>query len=153
MRDGDTLRVNDFKTHGEIVDNSIKIEIEKLPSNTNPLPVKKFIIPFQSKSEPYISVEGEILRQELSSITSAIRTIGITIERLSGNELMEHSAKKINFENTTPKELEESFWDYHAKKGRGGTKVEELFQGKIPKSTAQRKLSQAKGRLNSKNQK
>ena len=62
--------------------------------------------------------------------------------------------EEISFENTTPDDFKDRFWEFHAEEGRPPKELVRRFKGKIKSSkTASRNLNEAKERLQAKKEK
>jgi len=125
MRNGKALRIKDFILFKDkSSDKSRRIKIDNLKGGEKVLSIKDFLkIP-----EKPVSSEKEEKPEKCFSIDHI-------------------------FEDTAPSKYRALFWEHHAKKGRGGTKIWRMFQGESSTSTAHRQLKNAKERLKLKNNK
>ena len=100
--------------------------------------------------QPHIPDHMEQANAHLYSIVNALGGIRASISNLSENKTIKNSSPDINFETTIPNEYKSLFWEYHAKKGRGGTQMSNLFNGRINQKTAANLLKDARSRLEGK---
>jgi DNA-binding NtrC family response regulator len=144
-----TLREDRYDYRGNL-DNSEKEKISDLISRSEIPPSNFFFNPWRvGKEEPTLAeIEKLTMLSRLDSISNGLRGIAGAIRKISHSEPKKHKTERIDFENTTPDEYNKLFWAHHAKEGRGGKKVAELFQERIKPTRAYENLKKAKERLN-----
>jgi len=161
------IKRNDFPSiyFDQEQDNSKKVKIAELKATSLPFEDSFFLKdPSPSYPQPRLSlaeaefltyfndeeygpkVESLLRRKRDKKLISILDDIGPMLKTNFAG-LNKSLSLQPTFENTTPEEWENFFYEYHVKQGRGGVAIEKLFEGRINNKTAGRHLKEAKKRL------
>ncbi len=124
-----TLRANAFPTVPNLLnspdtDDSEGLKILELTGNSQPIPIKEFLIPPQGGEAKTSQKTGKDSQSDLS-----------------------FSLEKI-FQTITPAQYHAQFWEYYASNGANAPYLVPRFIGELAESSIRRSLNEAKERIN-----
>jgi len=148
------------KISADITNMSPPIKIQTLGGNATAEEAGKFIeVKIYEKDSNWFeqvmrqrkSQEEDIEKQRIinrdTDIATSLTGIEKSLNRISPDNRINHEKELITFDNTTPVEWGEKFWEYHARNNRDGQKLLEKFEGRLAKSTTYNLLRKAKERI------